>query len=31
MYGTKKVLLFPPSQTYNLYQFSIFLHLLHGE
>ena len=30
MHGVKKVLLFPPSQTYNLYPFSIFVHLLHG-
>ncbi|MDV2996015.1 MAG: hypothetical protein N4J56_005669 [Chroococcidiopsis sp. SAG 2025] len=30
LYGTKKVLLFPPSQTYNLYPFSIFVHLLRG-
>ncbi|OWY69247.1 transcription factor jumonji jmjC domain-containing protein [cyanobacterium TDX16] len=30
IYGTKKVLLFPPSQTYNLYPFSIFVHLLRG-
>ena len=30
MHGVKKILLFPPSQTYNLYPFSIFVHLLHG-
>ncbi|AFY90703.1 transcription factor jumonji jmjC domain-containing protein [Chroococcidiopsis thermalis PCC 7203] len=30
MHGAKKVLLFPPSQTYNLYPFSIFVHLLRG-
>lgn len=30
LHGSKKVLLFPPSQTYNLYPFSVFVHLLHG-
>ncbi|NHC35542.1 cupin-like domain-containing protein [Scytonema millei] len=30
MHGAKKVLLFPPSQTYNLYPFSVFVHLLRG-
>jgi lysine-specific demethylase 8/hypoxia-inducible factor 1-alpha inhibitor (HIF hydroxylase) len=30
LHGTKKVLLFPPNQTYNLYPFSVFVHLLRG-
>lgn len=30
MYGTKKVVLFPPSQTYNLYPFPIYTHFKHG-
>lgn len=30
LHGSKKVLLFPPSQTYNLYPFSVFVHLLRG-
>ncbi|MEA5471031.1 cupin-like domain-containing protein [Spirulina sp. 06S082] len=30
LYGTKKVILFPPSQTPNLYPFSIFVHLYRG-
>ncbi len=30
MHGVKKVLLFPPSQTYNLYPFPVYTHLKHG-
>jgi len=30
MHGSKKVLLFPPSQIYNLYPFPVINHLLHG-
>ena len=30
LHGTKKVVLFPPNQTYNLYPFSVFVHLLRG-
>lgn len=30
MHGAKKVILFPPSQTYNLYPFPIYTHVLHG-
>ncbi|GAB1541853.1 hypothetical protein NUACC21_45260 [Scytonema sp. NUACC21] len=30
MHGAKKVLLFPPSQTYNLYPFPVYTHLKHG-
>ena len=30
LHGSKKVLLFPPSQTYNLYPFPVYVHLLHG-
>lgn len=30
MYGEKKVVLFPPSQTYNLYPFPVYRHLRHG-
>lgn len=30
MYGAKKVLLFPQSQTYNLYPFPVYTHLKHG-
>lgn len=30
LYGTKKIILFPPSQTPNLYPFSIFVHLYRG-
>ena len=29
LHGSKKVLLFPPSQTYNLYPFPVYVHLLH--
>ncbi|MBW4623472.1 MAG: cupin-like domain-containing protein [Cyanosarcina radialis HA8281-LM2] len=30
MHGAKKVVLFPPSQTFNLYPFPVFGHLWHG-
>lgn len=30
MHGEKKVLLFPPSQTYNLYPFPVYAHFRHG-
>lgn len=30
LHGTKKVILFPPSQTYNLYPYPIYIHLWHG-
>lgn len=30
LHGAKKVLLFPPNQTYNLYPFPVFVHLLRG-
>jgi Cupin-like domain len=30
LYGQKKVVLFPFSQTYNLYPFPIYIHLRHG-
>ena len=30
LHGAKKVVLFPPSQTYNLYPFPVYLHLRHG-
>lgn len=30
LHGAKKVVLFPPSQMYNLYPFPIFIHLRHG-
>jgi hypothetical protein len=30
MHGSKKVLLFPPSQIYNLYPFPVINHLWHG-
>ena len=30
LYGTKKIILFPPSQTGNLYPFPIYTHLFHG-
>ncbi|MBI4779898.1 MAG: cupin-like domain-containing protein [Oscillatoriophycideae cyanobacterium NC_groundwater_1537_Pr4_S-0.65um_50_18] len=30
MHGSKRVLLFPPSQTANLYPFPFYLHLRHG-
>ena len=30
LHGSKKVLLFTPFQTYNLYPFPIYIHLLHG-
>jgi len=30
LHGAKKVVLFPPSQTYNLYPFPIYIHLRYG-
>ena len=30
LHGAKKVVLFPPSQTYNLYPFPLYAHLRHG-
>lgn len=30
LHGTKKLVLFPPSQTYNLYPFPIYIHLRYG-
>ena len=30
LHGTKKILLFPPSQTSNLYPFPVAIHLRHG-
>lgn len=30
VHGVKKIVLFPPSQTYNLYPFPILAHLRHG-
>lgn len=30
MHGSKKVVFFPPSQTYNLYPFPVYIHLRHG-
>ncbi len=30
LHGSKKVVLFPPSQMYNLYPFPIYVHLRHG-
>jgi hypothetical protein len=30
LHGAKKVLLFPPSQTYNLYPFPVYIHLRYG-
>lgn len=30
LYGTKKVVLFPPSQTSNLYPFPLYVHLFRG-
>jgi lysine-specific demethylase 8/hypoxia-inducible factor 1-alpha inhibitor (HIF hydroxylase) len=30
LHGAKKIVLFPPSQLYNLYPFPIFIHLRHG-
>jgi lysine-specific demethylase 8/hypoxia-inducible factor 1-alpha inhibitor (HIF hydroxylase) len=30
LHGTKKLVLFPASQTYNLYPFSIYIHLRYG-
>ena len=30
LHGAKKVVLFPPSQLYNLYPFPVYIHLRHG-
>lgn len=30
LYGQKRVILFPPSQTYNLYPIAVWNHLVHG-
>jgi lysine-specific demethylase 8/hypoxia-inducible factor 1-alpha inhibitor (HIF hydroxylase) len=30
LHGAKKVVLFPPSQTYNLYPFPVYIHLRYG-
>ncbi len=30
LHGAKKIVLFPPSQTNNLYPFPIYLHFIHG-
>ena len=30
LHGAKKVVLFPPSQIYNLYPFPVYVHLRHG-
>lgn len=30
LHGSKRVLMFPPDQLYNLYPFSVWNHLLHG-
>lgn len=30
MHGTKKVVFFPASQTYNIYPFPVYIHLRHG-
>lgn len=30
LHGAKEIVLFPPSQTYNLYPFAVYTHLRHG-